>query len=81
MPPGLVGYVMEEKGEVVGKDPSVGSSNDDEPEQQELVEPPEALERDFVSAMGVGLEGVRAGVVSPTFSRAPSAGSLFWSHR
>ncbi|XP_039100776.1 ribonuclease H2 subunit C [Hyaena hyaena] len=48
VPPGLVGYVMEEKGEVlVGKDPSVGSSNDDEPEQQELVEPPEALERDF----------------------------------
>ncbi|XP_029812489.1 ribonuclease H2 subunit C [Suricata suricatta] len=43
VPPGLVGYVMEEKGE--------GSSND-EPEQQELVEPREALERDFDRFIG-----------------------------
>lgn len=51
VPPGLVGYVMvtEEKGEVsIGKqDFSEGSDNDER--EQELVEPPEALERDFVS--------------------------------
>lgn len=49
VPPGLVGYVMvtEEKGEVsIGKqDFSEGSDNDER--KQELVEPPEALERDF----------------------------------
>lgn len=56
VPPGLVGYVMmmEEKGEVlVGKDNFFeGSENDDEQQEQELVEPPEALERDFVSIGG-----------------------------
>ncbi|XP_042761618.1 ribonuclease H2 subunit C [Panthera leo] len=53
VPPGLVGYVMEEKGEVVvGKGSSEGSSNDKEQEQQELVEPPEALERDFDRFIG-----------------------------
>ncbi|XP_059257541.1 ribonuclease H2 subunit C [Mustela nigripes] len=55
LPPGLVGYVtvMEEKGEVpVGKDFSEGSSNDDEREEQELAEPPEALERDFDQFIG-----------------------------
>lgn len=48
VPPSLVGYVMrmEEKGEVLGKqDFSEGSDE----EEQELLEPPEALERDFVS--------------------------------
>ncbi|KAB1251676.1 Ribonuclease H2 subunit C [Camelus dromedarius] len=53
VPPGLVGYVMvtEEKGEVlVGKlDFLEGSDNDKELEEQELVEPPEAVGRDFVS--------------------------------
>ena len=65
VPPGLVGYVMEEKGEgLVGKGFSEGSSNDNEQEQLELVEPPEALERDFVSTGAgrwgggwIGLEG------------------------
>lgn len=51
VPSGLEGYVMvmEEKGEVlVGKqDFSEGSENDEQ--EQELAEPPEALERDFVS--------------------------------
>ncbi|XP_057582809.1 ribonuclease H2 subunit C isoform X2 [Hippopotamus amphibius kiboko] len=44
VPPGFVGYVMiEEKGEV-----SLGKQEDDsEQEEQEPVEPPEALERDF----------------------------------
>lgn len=57
VPPGLVGYVMEDKGEVVvGKGSSEGSSNDNEQEQQELVEPPEAPERDFVST-GAGRWG------------------------
>ncbi|EQB77718.1 ribonuclease H2 subunit C isoform 1 [Camelus ferus] len=53
VPPGLVGYVMvtEEKGEVlVGKlDFLEGSDNDEELEEQQLVEPPEAVGRDFVS--------------------------------
>ncbi|KAI5761376.1 unnamed protein product [Gulo gulo] len=55
VPPGLVGYVtvMEEKGEVpVGKDFSEGSSNEDERAEQELAEPPEALERDFDQFIG-----------------------------
>uniref|UniRef100_A0ABI8APL7 Uncharacterized protein n=1 Tax=Felis catus TaxID=9685 RepID=A0ABI8APL7_FELCA len=53
VPPGLVGYVMEEKGEgLVGKGFSEGSSNDNEQEQLELVEPPEALERDFDRFIG-----------------------------
>ncbi|XP_046927087.1 ribonuclease H2 subunit C isoform X1 [Lynx rufus] len=53
VPPGLVGYVMEEKGEgLVGKGFSEGSSNDNEQGQQELVEPPEALERDFDRFIG-----------------------------
>ncbi|XP_047734037.1 ribonuclease H2 subunit C isoform X3 [Prionailurus viverrinus] len=53
VPPGLAGYVMEEKGEgLVGKGFSEGSSNDNEQEQQELVEPPEALERDFDRFIG-----------------------------
>lgn len=48
MPPGFVGYVMtEEKAEVL-----VGKQSDHEREKQELVEPPEALERDFVSTGG-----------------------------
>ncbi|EFB26208.1 hypothetical protein PANDA_004787, partial [Ailuropoda melanoleuca] len=54
VPPGLVGYVMvmEEKGEVlVGKDFSEDSWND-EREEQELAEPPEALERDFDQFIG-----------------------------
>ncbi|XP_054426839.1 ribonuclease H2 subunit C [Pteronotus mesoamericanus] len=49
VPPGLVGYVMvmEEKGEVLGKQNSPQGSDSEEPEQ-ELLEPPEAaLERDF----------------------------------
>ncbi|XP_042814542.1 ribonuclease H2 subunit C isoform X2 [Panthera tigris] len=56
VPPGLVGYVMEDQGEVVvGKGSSEGSSNDNEQEQQELVEPPEAPERDFwLHAVGPG---------------------------
>lgn len=47
VPPDLVGYVMamEEKGEVLGKHFSEGSEN----EEEELVEPRETLERDFVS--------------------------------
>lgn len=55
VPPGLVGYVMimEEKEMLVGKEDFFeGSENDDEQEEQELVEPPEALERDFVSTGG-----------------------------
>ncbi|XP_057173385.1 ribonuclease H2 subunit C isoform X2 [Ursus arctos] len=54
VPPGLVGYVMamEEKGEMlVGKDFSEDSWND-EREEQELAEPPEALERDFDQFIG-----------------------------
>ncbi|XP_065793827.1 ribonuclease H2 subunit C isoform X2 [Muntiacus reevesi] len=48
VPPGFVGYVMtEEKAEVL-----VGKQNDHEREEQELVEPPEALERDFDRFMG-----------------------------
>ncbi|XP_027436764.1 ribonuclease H2 subunit C [Zalophus californianus] len=52
VPPGLEGYVMvmEEKGEVVGKDFSEGSSN--LREEQELAAPPEALERDFDRFIG-----------------------------
>lgn len=52
MPSGLEGYVMvmEEKGEVlVGKQDFSEGSENDEQEEQGLVEPPEALERDFVS--------------------------------
>ncbi|KAK1345439.1 hypothetical protein QTO34_007896 [Cnephaeus nilssonii] len=44
MPPGLLGYVMVMEEKSVGKqDFSAGSDKD----EQELVEPPEALERDF----------------------------------
>ncbi|XP_035579801.1 ribonuclease H2 subunit C-like [Zalophus californianus] len=52
VPPGLEGYVMvmEEKGEVLGKDFSEGSSN--LREEQELAAPPEALERDFDRFIG-----------------------------
>ena len=47
MPPGFVGYVMtEEKAEVLAK------QDDHERQEQELVEPPEALERDCVSTRG-----------------------------
>lgn len=51
VPPGLVGYVMtEEKGEVLlGKQDFSEGLEDDEQDERELVEPPEALERDFVS--------------------------------
>ncbi|XP_019593334.2 ribonuclease H2 subunit C [Rhinolophus sinicus] len=52
VPPSLVGYVMrmEEKGEVLGKqDFAEGSENE---EEQELLEPPEALERDFDRFIG-----------------------------
>ncbi|KAF5928162.1 hypothetical protein HPG69_018399, partial [Diceros bicornis minor] len=61
LPPGLVGYVMvmEEKQDFEAPE------NDDE---QELVEPPEALERDFVSKGAQGWKGVRAGA-RPPFSR------------
>uniref|UniRef100_A0A8C9JNZ6 Ribonuclease H2 subunit C n=1 Tax=Panthera tigris altaica TaxID=74533 RepID=A0A8C9JNZ6_PANTA len=46
VPPGLVGYVMEDQGEVVvGKGSSEGSSNDNEQEQ-------EAPERDFDRFIG-----------------------------
>lgn len=57
VPPGLVGYVMvmEEK-----HDFSEGSENNEEQGEQELVESPEALERDFVSKGGQGWKGVRA---------------------
>lgn len=52
VPSGLKGYVMvmEDKGEVLvgNQDFSEGSENDEQGEQK-LVEPPEALERDFVS--------------------------------
>lgn len=48
MPPGFVGYVMtEEKAEVL-----VVKQDDHEREEQELEEPPEALERDCVSTGG-----------------------------
>lgn len=62
LPPGLVGYVMvmEEK-----QDFSEGPENDDEQEEQELVEPPEALERNFVSKGSQGWKGVRAGARPP----------------
>ncbi|XP_054580997.1 AP-5 complex subunit beta-1 isoform X2 [Eptesicus fuscus] len=44
VPPGLLGYVMVTEDKSVGKqDFSAGSDND----ERELVEPPEALERDF----------------------------------
>lgn len=66
VPPGLVGYVMvtEEKGEVSieKQDFSEGSDNDER--EQELVEPPEALERDFVST-GIGLAGGAGGTGGP----------------
>uniref|UniRef100_A0A8D0VXJ2 Uncharacterized protein n=1 Tax=Sus scrofa TaxID=9823 RepID=A0A8D0VXJ2_PIG len=55
VPPGLVGYVMtEEQGEVsVGKqDFSEGSKEDHELEEQEVMESPETLERDFDRFIG-----------------------------
>ncbi|XP_007128248.1 ribonuclease H2 subunit C [Physeter macrocephalus] len=54
VPPGLVGYVMiEEKGEVLlGKQDFSEGMADDEQEERELVEPPEALERDFDRFIG-----------------------------
>lgn len=83
VPPGLVGYVMamEEKGEMlVGKDFSEDSWND-EREEQELAEPPEALERDFVSTRGQGWREVRAALVAPMLSQARSSGPVYRSHR
>lgn len=74
LPPGVVGYVtvMEEKGEVpVGKDFSEGSSNEDEREEQELAEPPEALERDFVSTGGQGRSGGWGGSGDPDVELSP----------
>ncbi|ELK13337.1 Ribonuclease H2 subunit C [Pteropus alecto] len=55
VPSGLEGYVMvmEEKGEVlVGKQDFSEGSENDEQEEQGLVEPPEALERDFDRFIG-----------------------------
>ncbi|XP_037373462.1 ribonuclease H2 subunit C [Talpa occidentalis] len=53
VPPGLVGYVMvmEEEGEVSGRTPYFPRAGR-EPEQRELAEAPEALERDFDRFMG-----------------------------
>nr|KAF6281771.1 ribonuclease H2 subunit C [Pipistrellus kuhlii] len=54
VPPGLLGYVMVMEEKPVGKqDFSAGSDR----EEQELVEPPEALERDFVSTGAAGVRG------------------------
>jgi len=48
VPPGFVGYVVtEEKAEVL-----MGKQDDHERQEQELLEPPEALERDCVSTRG-----------------------------
>lgn len=71
-----MGYVMrmEEKGEVFGKqDFSEGSENE---EEQELLEPPEALERDFVSTGESSWPEVRVGAAAPMLSRASSPGPL-----
>lgn len=62
MPPGLLGYVMAMEEKSLGKQDFPGGSDSDE---QELVEPPEALERDFVSTGAWGWPGARAGAAAP----------------
>lgn len=54
VPPGLLGYVMAMEEKSLGKRDFAGGSDSDE---QELVEPPEALERDFVSTGAWGWPG------------------------
>ncbi|XP_005864311.1 PREDICTED: ribonuclease H2 subunit C [Myotis brandtii] len=49
VPPGLLGYVMAMEEKSLGKQDFPGGSDS---EEQELVEPPEALERDFDRFMG-----------------------------
>lgn len=62
VPPGLLGYVMAMEEKSLGKQDFPGGSDSDE---QELVEPPEALERDFVSTGAWGWPGARAGAAAP----------------